>query len=848
MQNCYIITKVEYRCNFNFDAPKAFLTSKDSENLKGNSPQYKNNNFNNTFEFNNFKYFPLQKKLLKSDIIPSQTQKYDFNKFKQFDYNNYSYPDFKTSNRSTNFQSICTLNQENKKTPDYTSLPSFVSNYRKINNEFINDYNQQNNNKYQNEEIDYYKDPKYNQNISNFKNNEEYIKMQQQNDINNDKIFSNDNKNYKNITDFKFNNDYKNSKNYKYSNNQNNKNFNNNEEDENMIGEEDCLLCPSCLKKVVENNNIGLYGLVKYPTFDDDHIHNDDNCNCENNNIEINNPYDKIFNENNNNEKINNEVFDNIIGKKDLKDDEYKNENNNKIDMENQTNNKEKELNELYGIDIENTEKYPDELNTEVIHENNDNNENLEKNENNENYENKENNVIENQNLNYNVNTDINENLDDNNQNLYNDENDNDKNENLNKNEKSDNDDIKMKHSNLDENENTNNYENVNNYQEINNNNYDENLINYQNEMEYQNICDNQKKDNYENIEENDQENYQNELDHSQNDNSKLPNFNENNNNNHSQNYDDQYNINENHDIFNNNENNEFNQNIIQINLEKNSNIFLNENNIENYNSALNKSENILEKNNNNELYIGFNANTNPQIRKTTEPTPTNKHYFLNLKPNFIKCRHTENFYGNNIITKEEELEERFDSFKNENISPMDEYSEYIFNVINAIRTNPPYFADIIKNSMNKICVTKNGKTLYYKGKQKIGLYKGKKAFENAIYELNNTKPMNELFYCPNISIPIPNNEYDIIDKNYLNKKIAEITDSGIKIISYWKNVVESPEDCLIMMIVDDNSNEGLKRKDILDPKMKYIGISTVKIGRSFANYITLSDKKDKNE
>ena len=49
------------------------------------------------------------------------------------------------------------------------------------------------------------------------------------------------------------------------------------------------------------------------------------------------------------------------------------------------------------------------------------------------------------------------------------------------------------------------------------------------------------------------------------------------------------------------------------------------------------------------------------------------------------------------------------------------------------------------------------------------------------------------------------------------------------------------------MMIVDDTGNKaGLKRKDILDPNMKYIGICSKYIGKYFICFITFSDCKVK--
>ena len=43
-------------------------------------------------------------------------------------------------------------------------------------------------------------------------------------------------------------------------------------------------------------------------------------------------------------------------------------------------------------------------------------------------------------------------------------------------------------------------------------------------------------------------------------------------------------------------------------------------------------------------------------------------------------------------------------------------------------------------------------------------------------------------------------------------------------------------------MIADDNGvKSGKKRKDILNPRMRYIGISSVAINKNFVCYITLS-------
>ena len=64
----------------------------------------------------------------------------------------------------------------------------------------------------------------------------------------------------------------------------------------------------------------------------------------------------------------------------------------------------------------------------------------------------------------------------------------------------------------------------------------------------------------------------------------------------------------------------------------------------------------------------------------------------------------------------------------------------------------------------------------------------------------------------------------------------------GIAIKSYWRDVINDPEISFLLMIVDDNGvKSGMRRKDLLNPRMKFIGISSVEIKKNFVCYITLS-------
>ena len=174
------------------------------------------------------------------------------------------------------------------------------------------------------------------------------------------------------------------------------------------------------------------------------------------------------------------------------------------------------------------------------------------------------------------------------------------------------------------------------------------------------------------------------------------------------------------------------------------------------------------------------------------------------------------------------------------NGKPLDKFSKYIFNQINLLRENPQSFIDIIKKSKKNIKLDKSGIKIY-KSTVKVALNKGEQAFDETIEILKKTKPMNKLIYNPDFVIDLPKNEYDIISKEYLGNKVKAKIDSGIDIKSFWKDIVKDEETCFILTVVDDSmKNAGNKRNDILNKDNKYIGISSVRIGRNFACYIVL--------
>ena len=184
-----------------------------------------------------------------------------------------------------------------------------------------------------------------------------------------------------------------------------------------------------------------------------------------------------------------------------------------------------------------------------------------------------------------------------------------------------------------------------------------------------------------------------------------------------------------------------------------------------------------------------------------------------------------------NIITER--------NLKKTNISyePKDSFSKYMFENINKLRENPKNFIGLIENSKKHIKLLTNGKYIF-KSRLNVALFKGEESFNEAIKDLQNSNKMNKLIYDPKITIRPPDKLEDLKSIEYLKNETSKLKISG-----YWRDNISDPEICFILMIVDDNEKlPGLKRKKLLDPNIKYIGISSKKIGKSFCGYFTLSN------
>lgn len=172
---------------------------------------------------------------------------------------------------------------------------------------------------------------------------------------------------------------------------------------------------------------------------------------------------------------------------------------------------------------------------------------------------------------------------------------------------------------------------------------------------------------------------------------------------------------------------------------------------------------------------------------------------------------------------------------------PEDNFSKYLFEQINKIRTDPQSFVGVIEDGKANIKKDKYGR-LIFNGKMKIGLAEGESAFNKTIEYLKKLNPMEPLEFDQNLEVPPPTNVHDIKDKDDLKRKVLNMMGNGMVIRSYWRDVVRDPEISFLLMIVDDNGiKSGMRRKDILNPTMKYIGITSAEINKQFVCYLALS-------
>ena len=174
-------------------------------------------------------------------------------------------------------------------------------------------------------------------------------------------------------------------------------------------------------------------------------------------------------------------------------------------------------------------------------------------------------------------------------------------------------------------------------------------------------------------------------------------------------------------------------------------------------------------------------------------------------------------------------------------ISTINDYPQKIISIINEIRSNPSLYSQKVEESIKNIKILKNNKIIY-NNDVKVALNRGEEAFREAINVLKTTESMPPLRYNPQLCIPLPQNETELNDQNFLKEQVEKIRQRNTNIEIYYKDLIKIPEISVLLMIVDDNSKKTSKKRDtLLNKDFKYIGVNSKFIGKHFVAHFSFS-------
>ena len=249
----------------------------------------------------------------------------------------------------------------------------------------------------------------------------------------------------------------------------------------------------------------------------------------------------------------------------------------------------------------------------------------------------------------------------------------------------------------------------------------------------------------------------------------------------------------------------------------------LEDGNIENdYNKNFNQNEDLLGLNNQENLLYKEDAQNN-QFNQSNQREPNNE----------------------NENIEQYEIDNNNKNYNDPNAKYAD-YPEKIVELINNIREDPVGYADIIEDSINNIIEEEDKNDpanvrLIYKKKVKVALNKGEPAFREAAEHLRSLSPLPPLEFSNEKCIPLPETEEELKDPTFLREQVQQIREET-QIDVFFKDLIKVPEVSGLLMIVDDtNKNAGKKRMALLNKDLKYVGVTSKFIGKTFIAYFAFS-------
>ena len=207
----------------------------------------------------------------------------------------------------------------------------------------------------------------------------------------------------------------------------------------------------------------------------------------------------------------------------------------------------------------------------------------------------------------------------------------------------------------------------------------------------------------------------------------------------------------------------------------------------------------------------------------------------LNDEQNQNKRNENNNIGENNEDIDEVELNKKYEN-----------YPEKIVEIINKIREDPVGYADTVEKAIENITSEPDKEDpsinrLIYKKKLKVALTKGEPVFREAIDYLRTLTPLPPLQFSNEKCIPLPETEEEMKDPTFLRNQVRTLREKT-KIDVFFKDLIKIPEISGLLMIVDDtNKNAGKKRKALLNKELKYIGVNSKFIGKTFIAYFSFS-------
>ena len=174
------------------------------------------------------------------------------------------------------------------------------------------------------------------------------------------------------------------------------------------------------------------------------------------------------------------------------------------------------------------------------------------------------------------------------------------------------------------------------------------------------------------------------------------------------------------------------------------------------------------------------------------------------------------------------------------------DYPKKIVELINNIREDPVGYAEIIEDSIKNIMSEEDKNDpgnvrLIFKKKVKVALNKGEPAFREAAEYLRSLNPLPPLEFSQEKCIPLPENEEELKDQNFLREQVRKLREET-QVDVFFKDLIKVPEVSGLLMIVDDtNKNAGKKRMALLNKDLKYVGVTSKFIGKTFIAYFAFS-------